>query len=617
MRSVIKVCGITGWIDYTQSLKNQDAIIKSMTETLSKRGPDDGNIWSSTHALLGHRRLAVIDLIGGKQPMTKSHQNKGYSLVYNGELYNTEEIRQELLKRGYHFSTSSDTEVLLASFIEWREQCVEYLNGIYAFAVWDEEEESLYAFRDRLGVKPFFYALKEGSLLFGSEIKAILANPQITPQIDRKGLAALLSIGPSRVPGNGVYKGIEELEPGNAMKFSKEGFKKWRYWNVKSEKHEDSFEDTVEKVRYLVTDAIKRQLVSDVPLCTFLSGGLDSSIITAIAANTYNQEGSTLQTYSIDYEGNEQFFEKNDFQTSRDSYWINQMTEKFNTKHFDIILSQKDIVDYLEEAMLVRDLPGMVDIDSSLLVACRVIKEGYTVALSGECADEVFGGYPWFHRDYELFPWIRSADEREGFLREEWQSKLKLKDFMKHAFEEAVKDSPKLEGEDPKAAKQRELFYLNMRYFMQTLLERKDRMSMGASLEVRVPFADHRIVEYVWNIPWEMKNVGNMEKGLLRKAMEGLLPEEVLYRKKNPYPKTYHPAYTNGVRSLLSESLQRKESILHELFEKEQLEQLVASGGSSFKVPWFGQLMAGPQLLAYLVQIDRWFENYNIQLIDQ
>lgn len=614
---MIKVCGITGWIDYTQSLKNQDAIIKAMTETLSKRGPDDGNVWSSTHALLGHRRLAVIDLIGGKQPMTKEHHNKSFSMVYNGELYNTDELRQELLKRGYSFSTSSDTEVLLASFIEWREQCVEYLNGIYAFAVWDEQEEALYAFRDRLGVKPFFYALKEGSLLFGSEIKAILANPQITPQIDRKGLAALLSIGPSRVPGNGVYKGIEELEPGNAMKFSKEGFKKWRYWNVKSEKHEHSFEETVDQVRFLVTDAIKRQLVSDVPLCTFLSGGLDSSIITAIAANTYNQEGLTLQTYSIDYEGNEQFFEKNDFQTSQDSYWINKMTERFNTNHFDIILSQKDIVDYLEEAMLVRDLPGMVDIDSSLLVACRVIKEGYTVALSGECADEVFGGYPWFHRDYELFPWIRSADEREGFLRKEWQEKLQLKDFMKHAFEEAVKDSPKLEGEDPKAAKQRELFYLNMRYFMQTLLERKDRMSMGASLEVRVPFADHRIVEYVWNIPWEMKNVGNMEKGLLRKAMEGLLPEEVLYRKKNPYPKTYHPAYTNGVKQLLSNSLQNKESILHELFEKEQLEQLVATGGSSFKVPWFGQLMAGPQLLAYLVQIDRWFENYHIELLDQ
>lgn len=611
------MCGITGWIDYTQSLKNQDGIIKAMTETLSKRGPDDGNVWSSTHALLGHRRLAVIDLIGGKQPMTKVHQDKSYNMVYNGELYNTEDIRQELVKRGYSFSTSSDTEVLLASFIEWREQCVEYLNGIYAFAVWDEQEEALYAFRDRLGVKPFFYAQKEGSLLFGSEIKAILANPQMTPQIDRNGLAALLSIGPSRVPGNGVYKGIEELEPGNAMKFSKAGMKKWRYWNVKSQKHEHSFEETVEQVRYLVTDSIKRQLVSDVPLCTFLSGGLDSSIITAIAANTYNQEGRTLNTYSIDYEGNEQFFEKNDFQTSQDSYWINKMTEQFKTNHFDIILSQKDIVDYLEEAMLLRDLPGMVDIDSSLLVSCRVIKEGYTVALSGECADEVFGGYPWFHRDYEIFPWIRSADEREGFLRKEWQSKLQLKDFMKNAFEEAVKDSPKLEGEDPKAAKQRELFYLNMRYFMQTLLERKDRMSMGASLEVRVPFADHRIVEYAWNIPWEMKNVGNMEKGLLRKAVEGLLPEEVLYRKKNPYPKTYHPDYTNGVKQLLSSTLQRKESILHELFEKEQLEQLVSSGGSSFKVPWFGQLMAGPQLLAYLVQIDRWFENYNIELLDQ
>lgn len=610
------MCGITGWVDYSRSIREQEAIIESMTEKLSKRGPDDGNVWCSTHALLGHRRLAVIDLIGGKQPMAKVHLEKSYNMVYNGELYNTEEIRGELLKRGYIFSTNSDTEVLLTSFIEWREQCVEYLNGIYAFAVWDEQEEALYAFRDRLGVKPFFYASTGRSLLFASEIKAMLAHPDINAQIDRQGLAALLSIGPSRVPGNGVYKGIEELEPGCALKFSRDGMKKWRYWNVKSEKHVHSFDETVERVRFLVTDSIKRQLVSDVPLCTFLSGGLDSSIITAIAAKTYHQEGRSLQTYSIDFEGNDRFFEKNDFQTSQDAHWINQMNQTFKTNHFEILLSQKEIVDYLEEAMIVRDLPGMVDIDSSLLAACRVIKEDYTVALSGECADEIFGGYPWFHQDYSSFPWIRSADEREGFLRKEWQTKLKLKDFMKHAFDEAVKDAPKLEGEDPAAAKQRELFYLNMCYFMQTLLERKDRMSMGASLEVRVPFADHRIVEYVWNIPWEMKNVGSMEKGLLRKAVEGLLPEEVLYRKKNPYPKTYHPEYTKRVKDLLSNTLKNKESILHELFEKEQLNQLVATSGASFKVPWFGQLMAGPQLLAYLVQIDRWFDQYNIELLE-
>ena len=612
----MKVCGITGWVNFKHSIKDQQEIIKEMTKTLNKRGPDDSNIWCSTHALLGHRRLAVIDLIGGKQPMSKEHQNRTYTMVYNGELYNTEEIRQELIKRGYTFSTTSDTEVLLTSFIEWREECVSYLNGIYAFAIWDEQAEELYAFRDRLGVKPFFYTLKDGSFLFGSEIKSILAHPTVIPQIDRQGLAALLSIGPSRVPGNGVYKEMEELEPGNGLKFSREGFKKWRYWNVKSEKHDETFEETVEKVRFLVTDAIKRQLVSDVPLCTFLSGGLDSSIITAIAANQYNEEGKKLHTYSIDFEGNEQFFEKNEFQTSRDIYWINKMTESFNTNHFEILISQRDILDYLEEAMVTRDLPGMVDIDSSLLVACRVIKANFTVALSGECADEVFGGYPWFHKDYDQFPWIRSINEREGFLREEWQSKLQLRDFMKNAFDETIKDSPKLDGESAKDEKQRQLFYLNMRYFMQTLLERKDRMSMGGSLEVRVPFADHRIVEYVWNIPWEMKNVGNMEKGLLRKAVEGLLPEEVLYRKKNPYPKTYHPAYTEGVKRVLQNLLRNKESILHELFEREQLEQLVASGGASFKTPWFGQLMAGPQLLAYLIQMDRWFEKYQVQLID-
>lgn len=612
-----KVCGITGWIDFTQSIKHKEQILTDMRETLSKRGPDDGNNYCSAHALLGHRRLAVIDLIGGKQPMSKTHHDKQYVMVYNGELYNTEELRQELLKRGYTFTTSSDTEVLLTSFIEWKERCVNYLNGIYAFAIWDEQEEEVYLFRDRLGVKPLFFTIHNNSLLFASEIKALLAHPEIKPQIDRKGLAALLSIGPSRVPGDGILKGIEEVEPGCALKFSRSGLKKWRYWNVQSQPHEHSLGETIEQVRFYITDAIERQLVSDVPLCTFLSGGVDSSVITAIAANTYSQEGHTLHTYSIDFEGNDQFFKKNDFQVSQDTFWIKKMSDTFKTTHHDIMITQQELIDYLEEAMTIRDLPGMVDIDSSLLVACRVIKQDFTVALSGECADEIFGGYPWFQKDYDSFPWIRSINEREGFLRNEWKDRLQLKDYMQNVFEEELKQSPKLDGENVKEAKQRQLFYLNMRYFMQNLLERKDRMSMGGSLEVRVPFADHRLVEYLWNIPWEMKNMGNMEKGLMRKAVEGLLPEEVLYRKKNPYPKTYHPLYTEGVKEKLKGLVQRKESILNELFDKSQLHQLIESGGESFKVPWYGQLMTGPQLLAYFIQFDRWFELCNIELIDQ
>ncbi len=611
------MCGITGWINYKEILRGKEALVETMTRTLSKRGPDDGNIFSSNHALFGHRRLAVIDLVGGKQPMTKAKADTNYTITYNGELYNTEEIRNELKKRGYSFTTHSDTEVLLTSFIEWKEQCVDYLNGIFAFGIWDEEKETLTIFRDRLGVKPLFYTETKEGLLFSSEIKALLAHPAVPAIVNREGLAEVLGLGPSRTPGNGVFQGIYELRPGHALQYSRNGLRIWRYWNVESKEHKESFDETVEQVRELVTDAVERQLVSDVPLCTFLSGGLDSSIITAIAAKRYETEGQKLHTYSIDYEDNEKFFAANDFQVSTDAFWIQKMTDTFHTKHHSSIISQETLIEYLTEAVHVRDLPGMADVDSSLLWFCEQIKENYTVALSGECADEIFGGYPWFNSPPTSgFPWIRSLTERNNFLQESWQKKLDIVGYVNSKYELTINETPKLDGESIEEAKRRELFYLNMNWFMSTLLERKDRMSMGASLEVRVPFADHRIVEYTWNIPWEMKRAGNQEKGILRKAMEGILPEEVLYRKKNPYPKTYHPAYTNGVQIWLKNILRDKNSILHELFDAKQLNDLVQTKGDSFKVPWFGQLMAGPQLLAYLAQIHVWFNHYNIQLIE-
>ena len=609
------MCGITGWIHFQKDLRGQENVLRRMTETLKKRGPDDENVWCQENVAFGHQRLAVIDLIGGKQPMTKGNKGLSYTITYNGELYNTEELRRELQRRGHIFTTHSDTEVLLTAYIEWKEKCVDFLNGIYAFAVWDEGEQKVAMFRDRLGVKPLFYTEVNGGLLFGSELKALLAHPDIKTTITYEGFAEVLGLGPSRTPGNGVFKGIKELRPGHALQFSRDGLQVWRYWNVKSESHLESFEDTVEHVRLLVTDAIERQLVSDVPLCTFLSGGLDSSIITAIAAEKFQREGKEpLHTYSIDYEDNAKFFNANDFQTTTDAYWINKMTDTFQTTHHSMVISQQDLIDHLKEAVHVRDLPGMVDVDSSLLWFCREMKKDFTVGLSGECADEIFGGYPWFKKTQEGFPWIRSLNERNAFLREDWQQKLHLKDYVHNTYEATVAETPILEGEGDEEARRRELFYLNMNWFMSTLLERKDRMSMGASLEVRVPFADHRIVEYAWNIPWAMKNTGNLEKGILRKAMETILPSEVLYRKKNPYPKTYHPAYTEGVQKWLKEILQQKTSILHELFDAKQLKGLIDSGGDSFKVPWFGQLMAGPQLIGYLAQIHVWFEDYQIQI---
>ncbi|TYR79555.1 asparagine synthase (glutamine-hydrolyzing) [Priestia megaterium] len=615
------MCGITGWVDLKRALINERETVTKMVETLSKRGPDDTNVWVKQHVAFGHKRLVVIDPKCGKQPMTREKNQQFYTVCYNGELYNTEDIRKELIKRGYQFQGHSDTEVLLTSYMEWKESCVHYFNGIFSFAIWDSANEKLFIARDRLGVKPLFYRTYDGGIQFASEIKAILAHPEVKAEIGLDGLAEIFGLGPSRSPGHGVFKGIDELRPAHALTFSRDGLKVWRYWNVKSEKHTDSLAETTEKIKFLVEDAIVRQLVSDVPVCTFLSGGVDSSAITAIAANSFKETGKgQLHTYSIDYEDNDKFFKANEFQPNSDNAYIQLMSDTFQTRHHRCVISTGDLVQHLTEAVVVRDLPGMADVDSSLLWFCREIKTNFVVGLSGECADEIFGGYPWFRRQHDLqadtFPWMRSLEGRIDLLQDSWKRKLKLQEYVRARYEETIQEVPVLEEESAEDSQRRKLFYLNMIWFMTTLLDRKDRMSMGASLEVRVPFADHRLVEYAWNIPWEMKMVGNKEKGILRKALEGVLPHDVLYRKKSPYPKTHNPAYTRAVKIWLESLLQDRNSPLHEFFNQKQLAAIIESDGEDFKVPWFGQLMTGPQLLAHLAQIHVWFTHNNIQIAE-
>lgn len=615
------VCGLTGWIDWHQDLTKQEFIMEEMVNTLVKRGPDASNMWSSRHVLFGHTRLIVVDPAGGVQPMVKEKNDRLYTIVYNGELYNTEDLRKELLKRGHSFHSYSDTEVLLTAYIEWGESCVEHLNGIFAFAVWDQYLEQLIIARDRLGVKPLFYREENGTLLFGSEIKAILAHPNVKREVERDGLQEIFGLGPSRTPGHGIFRGVKELRPAHTLTFDRNGLKLRRYWNVESRNHEHTLDETVERISFLVKDAVERQLVADVPVCTFLSGGVDSSAISAIAASFFKKEGrGQLQTYSIDYEQNSQYFKSNFFQPDEDRPWIQRMQQYLGTNHHTAIIKNDQLANLLEEAVLMRDFPGMADVDSSLLWFCEQIKRDYTVALSGECADEIFGGYPWFYQEDILhadgFPWMRSQDERQQLLLPHWQKRLNIKQYVNERYNETIREVPQLEGETRVEARRREMFYLNMIWFMSTLLERKDRMSMGSSLEVRVPFADHRLVEYVWNIPWEMKMLHGREKGLLRKALEGVLPEEVLYRKKSPYPKTYHPVYMKLVKSKLQKIIDNKTSPILEIVSKEKVSDILHSDGSSFKVPWFGQLMTGPQLIAHLSQINMWLEHYNINIVD-
>ncbi|MCT4543984.1 MAG: asparagine synthase (glutamine-hydrolyzing) [Vallitalea sp.] len=611
------MCGIAGWVNYSKNISDHKEIIHNMTNTLIHRGPDEYGYYYMPNVLLGHRRLVVIDPEGGKQPMTKKRGGFEYTIVYNGEIYNTDEVRKNLIQKGYHFETNCDTEVVLLSYIEWGEDCTKHLNGIFAFGIWEEKSKTLFLARDRLGVKPLFYANINGSFIFGSEIKALLAFPDLEPIVDENGLLELFSLGPSRVLGSGVFKNIYELKPSEYIILTPTKILHNIYWKPITNYHNEDEKTTFEHTAFLVEDAIKRQLVSDVPICTFLSGGLDSSGISSIASEYFKTSSKKLTTYSIDYEDNNKYFKANDFQPSNDNIWVEKVSSYINSNHIKCTIDIDDLVEALQDSVKAYDLPGMADIDSSLMLFCKNVKKSHTVALSGECADEIFGGYPWYRKNddiyYNGFPWNRHINERKSFLSNDI-CRLKLQEFANSKYNETINEIDFLENETSFEKRIKKLTYINLKWFMLTLLTRKDRMSMYESLEVRVPYADHRIVEYTWNIPWQIKNHDNIEKGLLRKALVSKLPQDVVYRKKSPYPKTYNPKYTSLVKDILKDILANNNSPIHPLINSENVYNLVNNKKNVFTVPWFGQLMKEPQFIAYLIQLNYWLENYKIKI---
>lgn len=615
------MCGITGWIDWEVDLTRQRPVLEQMTAQLSRRGPDAAGTWLSTCAALGHRRLIVVDPEGGSQPMVRYRGDKAFTITYNGELYNAIELRQDLEARGHTFHTrNSDTEVLLMAYLEWGPECLKRLNGIFAFGIWSEEDRSLFLARDRLGVKPLFYARRGSALVFGSELKALLVHPVIEPEVDAGGLAEIFVMGPSRTPGHGVFRNVTEIRPGHCALYTPHGFRLWRYWSLVSQPHEDDLESTAFRIRHLFQDAVERQLVADVPVCTFLSGGLDSSAITAFATRAFQEAGQEeLRTYSIDYVGNEQHFRPDQFQPNSDSSWVSLVSRHLGTRHREILVDTPELTDALIPVVRANDLPGMADIDSSLLIFCGEVKKEATVALSGESADEVFGGYPWFHSEEALagntFPWVRMVRERASLLSPDLVDQIMPLEYVARRYQEALEEVPRLPGEDETDARIRRLFYLNITRFMPTLLDRKDRMSMAVGLEVRVPFCDHHLVEYVWNIPWWMKNYQGQEKGILRRALSGVLPDEVLMRRKSPYPKTHHPAYLEATRQWMLNILDEPDSPILPLLNVKAVRELARSETRAMSMPWFGQLMNLPQLFAYLAQVNTWLKTYRVSIL--
>ena len=611
------MCGFVGFTNLFKDFSTEDNIaIKEMTKSLAHRGPDEENFFTSTHTNLGHRRLIILDAKNGKQPMSCTYNNTTYTIVYNGQLYNANDIRKDLIDLGYEFNGYCDTEVILKAFVEYGTTIFNKFNGIFSFAIWNDSKKELTLVRDHFGIKPLYYSIIDNTIIFSSEIKSILKYPGFQVAIDAEGISELFGIGPAHTPGTCVFKNIFEIKPAHFGIFNAYGFKSYRYWKMETKEHKDDFETTCTKIHNLLDDSIKRQLVSDVPLCAMLSGGLDSSIIVAYASNYFKKNNlPPLKTLSIDYVDNDKNFVKSDFQPNSDNYYINIMQKTFNTNHTNIIIDTPELEDALKDAMIARDFPGMADVDSSLLLFCKHIKNHATVALSGECSDEIFAGYPWFFREDALksgtFPWSIAINERQKLLNENLRSKIKLKDYIDFRYNESISEIEFSYSDSEETKEKRIISYLTINWFMQTLLDRSDRMSMYNGLELRVPFCDYRLVEYMWNVPWEMKALNGREKGLLRYVVKDLLPEEIVNRKKSPYPKTHNPTYLKAVKQMLTQITNNPNAPINNLLDKKYILDILNTDGKAFARPWFGQLMTGPQLMAYLCQVNMWLEIYN------
>lgn len=606
------MCAIAGIL----GLYADENQINAMLRSMRRRGPDGKGSYSSASSHLLHTRLSIVDPTGGSQPMVLDYGQERYVITYNGELYNTPELRRELEKLGHHFDTHSDTEVLLHAYVQWKEEALEKCNGIFAFAVLEEHSGRVFMARDRIGVKPFFYMEHQGGLLFASEMKTILSFSGVKAELDQEGAAQLLLLGPGRAPGSGVFHNVRELEPGCCAIYEDGKLKIRRYWKLTDREHTENFEETAEHIRALVKDAILRQMVADVPVGAFLSGGLDSSLICALCGREMELRNENFHTFSLDYENNDRYFVPGKFQPNSDTEYIRIMQSALSCAHHWTVLKAEDLVEVISDATIARDLPGMADIDTSLLAFCGQIRTFVKVALSGECADEIFGGYPWFRdktvRDADGFPWAQNNAQRAMLLHPALRSRFSPEAYVHELYQQTIRESDILPGVSQTERRMKEMVNLNFRWFMQTLLDRKDRMSMYHGLEVRVPFCDHRIAEYMYCVPWEYKEYKGYEKGLLRHAMKGYLPQSVLYRKKSPYPKTYDPKYLTIVSDLLGQLLAQENAPIFQLVSRSALEQLLRE---EYPWPWYGQLMRKPQTMVYMLQLNFWLEHYNVSIL--
>lgn len=606
---------IAGEISFGRALQEKLEQYEEMKKALKSRGnlPQSSYLNNTVCLIQGEDNCKDAD---NSLPYFLKFQENKYYITYDGRLSNKKELIQKLKQEQIEIKGTDDREIIILLYAVYGVNCLNYLNGYFAFALWDSGNQQLFFARDRLGVRPFFYTTAGGSFVFASEIKGLLALEQINAEIDRAAILEIMLIGPGRTLGYGIFNGISELLPAQYGIYSKSGLVLKKYWSLEAIELNDNLKQTVEKVRELVEGSIAAQLEENEEVCTMLSGGLDSSIISAVVNNIYKKQGATLKTYSVTYTDNDKFFTSSRFQPESDSDYIGLMLKSMGAENEIVEITSKDLVGALFDAVDARDLPGMADIDASLYLFSKKIKEKNNIALSGECSDEIFGGYPWY-RDEKLyningFPWAHSTEFRRSLLREEFYKDIDCEEYIYSKYRKTVCETSLLNAHNREENRKKELMRLNLDWFMMTLVDRTDRMCQKCGLDVRVPFCDYRIAEYLYNVKWEYKELKNIEKGLLREAFKDVLPQEVLYRKKSPYPKTHNPEYLGLVREKLKELVETANAPIFDFVKREQAIKLL---DSEINENFYGQLMTTPQTIAYLLQIDYWLRKYDITVI--
>ncbi|MGF6852990.1 asparagine synthase (glutamine-hydrolyzing) [Paraburkholderia sp. CI3] len=611
------MCGIAGWVDYDRDLNEQKPIIEAMTHTMALRGPDAQGIWIDRHAALGHRRLSVIDLEGGAQPMQATDEGKPIAcLTYSGEVYNFVKLRDELRKQGHRFTSRSDTEVVLRSYLEWGESFADRLVGIYAFAIWDARKEELLLVRDRVGVKPLFYQPFGRGVLFGSEPKAILAHPEIVPRVGLDGLRHVISM--FRMPGDAVYEGMHEVKPGHVLRVSRNGIAQRCYWKLEGHEHTDSLDVTIETIRGHLDRIMRQQTVADVPLCSLLSGGLDSSFVTAMADRILRQRsGNAVHSYSVDFADHGKKFVKDAYRDTADTPFVREFVKQVKTRHTEVVLNNRElanmqvrraVVDALDSAWFVGS-----DLFPSLYLLFKAVRENSTVALSGEAADEVFGGYRWFHTpetvNLDAFPWMQVVPSRlDTLLSPDLSQELRLKEYEADCYAQALRAVPHV-GQSGVEKRMREICHLHLVNWLPILLDRKDRMSMAVGLEVRVPFCDHELMQYVFNTPWSMKTFDGREKSLLRAAASDVVPEAILTRVKSPYPATQDPAYERALRACMDSVISKSTPRTAKTFNLDAVRELIDQPLNEVSIGW------ERSDIDHALAMSDWLERYNVELV--